>query len=68
MVLCDSAGPGAAFMSVSFVSLLSGEQVARVDILPFLLRRLAIAMPNCQHFGRVCIYNFLSPVYSILLF
>ena len=32
VVLCESAGPGAAFMSVSFVSLLSGEQVERVDI------------------------------------
>ena len=32
VVLCDSAGPGAAFMSISFVSLLSGEQVGTVDI------------------------------------
>ena len=32
VVLCDSAGPGAAFMSVSFVSLLSGEQVGTLDI------------------------------------
>ena len=36
VVLCDSAGPGAAFMSVSFVSLLSGEQVGTLDIWHFL--------------------------------
>merc|ERR1719222_738385 len=30
VVLCDSAGPGAAFMSVSFVSLLTGEQVNNI--------------------------------------
>jgi len=27
VAVCDSAGPGAAFMSISFVSMLSGEQV-----------------------------------------
>ena len=32
VALCDSAGPGTAFMSVSFVSLLSGEQVSKVAI------------------------------------
>jgi len=30
VALCDSAGPGTAFMSVSFVSLLSGEQVNHI--------------------------------------
>lgn len=29
VALCDSAGPGAAFMSISFVSLLTGEQVTK---------------------------------------
>jgi len=30
VALCDSSGPGTAFMSVSFVSLLSGEQVNNI--------------------------------------
>merc|ERR1719319_1148994 len=30
VAVCDSAGPGAAFMSISFVSMLSGEQVNNI--------------------------------------
>jgi hypothetical protein len=58
VVLCDSAGPGAAFMSVSFVSLLSGEQVGIVEIWHILfslrqhLRRCHNMSPPTTHFWK----------------